>query len=138
LNKIAENWDLFEHKTKIRTYLTKLDANWDQKGILRWNHSSNTWKMAQFQEKEEKGWTRRVAYYTLIEGELFRRRFSRPLLKCITKEKVSYIMQEIHEDMCGYHPGPKMMAARILRASYFCPTMEDNCSNYARKCVLCQ
>jgi len=27
LNKIDENWDLFEHNTKIRTYLTKLDKN---------------------------------------------------------------------------------------------------------------
>jgi len=34
LNKIDENWDLFEHKNKIMTYLTKLDENWNQKGIL--------------------------------------------------------------------------------------------------------
>jgi len=34
LNKIDENWDLFEHETKIMTYLKKLDENWDQKGIL--------------------------------------------------------------------------------------------------------
>jgi len=34
LNKIDENWDLFEHKTKIKTYLTKLDENWDQKDSL--------------------------------------------------------------------------------------------------------
>jgi len=34
LNKIDANWDLFEHKTKIRTSLKKLDENWDQKGIL--------------------------------------------------------------------------------------------------------
>jgi len=33
-NKIDENWDLFEHKTRIMTYLTKHDENWDQKGIL--------------------------------------------------------------------------------------------------------
>jgi len=25
LNKVNENWDLFEHKNKIRTNLTKLD-----------------------------------------------------------------------------------------------------------------
>jgi len=31
LNKIDENWDLFEHKTKIKTYLKKLDENWDKK-----------------------------------------------------------------------------------------------------------
>jgi len=34
LNKIDENKDLFEYKTKIRTYLKKLDENWDQKCIL--------------------------------------------------------------------------------------------------------
>jgi len=34
LNIIDENWDLFEHKTKIMTYLKKLDENWDKKGIL--------------------------------------------------------------------------------------------------------
>jgi len=34
LNKIDKNWDLFEHKTKIRTCFKKLDENWDQKGIL--------------------------------------------------------------------------------------------------------
>jgi len=34
LHKIDENYNLFEHKTKIRTYLIKLDENWDQKIIL--------------------------------------------------------------------------------------------------------
>jgi len=34
LNKINENWDLFEHKAKIITDLTKLDENWDNKNIL--------------------------------------------------------------------------------------------------------
>jgi len=44
LNKIDQNWNLFinlqkkicsfEHKNKIKTNLTKLYKNWDQKGIL--------------------------------------------------------------------------------------------------------
>jgi len=34
LNKIDENYNLFEHKTKTMTYLKKFDENWDQKGIL--------------------------------------------------------------------------------------------------------
>ena len=34
MNKIDENLDLFEYKNKSRTDLTKLDENWDQKGIL--------------------------------------------------------------------------------------------------------
>jgi len=31
LNKIDENYNIFEHNTKIRTYLTKLDENLDKK-----------------------------------------------------------------------------------------------------------
>jgi len=34
LNKIDENWYLFEHKIKITAYLTKLDEYWNQKGIF--------------------------------------------------------------------------------------------------------
>jgi len=45
---------------------------------------------------EDKGWARKAARYTLIGGELSRRGFSRPLLKCITREQAEYVMQEIH------------------------------------------
>jgi len=34
LNKIDENCDLFEHKTKIRTYLKKFGRKLRQKSIL--------------------------------------------------------------------------------------------------------
>jgi len=37
LNKIDENWNLFEHKNKIRTDLTKLDKIWDKKVFLQKN-----------------------------------------------------------------------------------------------------
>jgi len=38
---------------------------------------------------EEKGWARKATRYTLIGGELFRRGFSRPLLKCITRKRLN-------------------------------------------------
>ena len=31
LNKINKNRNLFEHKTKIRTYFTRLEENWEKK-----------------------------------------------------------------------------------------------------------
>jgi len=77
---------------------------------------------------EERGWIRKAARYTLIGGELFRRGFSKPLLKCITREKADYVIQEIHQGICGYHSGPKTMAARILRAGYYWPTIEEDCT----------
>jgi len=87
---------------------------------------------------QEKGWTRKVARYTLIAGELYRRGFSHPLLRCITNNQASYVMKEIHKGTCGYHSGPKTMAARILRAGYFWPTMEQDCTDFVKKCQPCQ
>jgi len=87
---------------------------------------------------EDKGWARKAARYTLVEGELFRRGFSRPLLKCITRQQAEYVMQEIHQGVCGYHSGPKTMAGRILRAGYYWPTMEGDCTAYTNKCIQCQ
>jgi len=34
LNKIDENYDIFEYKNKIRTDSSKLDENYDKKDIL--------------------------------------------------------------------------------------------------------
>jgi len=31
VSKKRSNWNLFEHKTKIRTYMTKLDENYKKK-----------------------------------------------------------------------------------------------------------
>jgi len=87
---------------------------------------------------EEKGWIRKAARYTLIGGKLFRRGFSKPLLKYITREKADYVIQEIHQGICDYHSRPKTMAARILRAGYYWPTMEKDCTTYVKKCVQCQ
>ena len=54
MNKIDENWDLFEHKTIIRTYLTKLNENWDKKGILTLDKKErkNEWKRGFLLENE--------------------------------------------------------------------------------------
>ena len=84
---------------------------------------------------EEKGWAWKAARYTLIGGKLFRRGFNRPLLKCITREKAKYGMQEIHQGICGYHSSPKTMVARILRVGYYWPTMDKECKTYVRKCT---
>ncbi|KAL5574548.1 hypothetical protein UlMin_016247 [Ulmus minor] len=39
----------------------------------------------------------RVARYTYLSGQLYKRGFSNPLLKCVTADQGLYIMREIHE-----------------------------------------
>jgi len=39
--------------------------------------------------------------YTLIDGELFRHRFTHPILVCASGEQCARIMAELHEGICG-------------------------------------
>jgi hypothetical protein len=54
-------------------------------------------------QKEAAVIRRRACAYVLLDGILYRRGFSIPLLKCIEEEKVDYILREIHEGINSQH-----------------------------------
>ena len=58
-------------------------------------------------------------WYTLIGQDLYRRKYSKSLLKCITKEQTEYVLQEIHEGVCGSHLSTRTIVMKVLRAGYF-------------------
>ena len=74
----------------------------------------------------------------MVEGHLFRKGVSVPLLKCIGPEEVGYVLAEIHEGSCGHHIGAKSLARKALRAGYFWPTMQEDATNHIKKCEQCQ
>ncbi|XP_042396478.1 uncharacterized protein LOC121986585 [Zingiber officinale] len=56
-------------------------------------------------DREEARLLRKMAgRFTLIGDQLYKKAFSRPLLKCVGSEDVSYILHEIHQGSCGGHP----------------------------------
>lgn len=55
------------------------------------------------------------SYFTLIDGDLYRRAFSSPLLKCLTPSEATYVLQEVREGVCGDHLGAKTLAYKVLR-----------------------
>nr|KYP37686.1 Gypsy retrotransposon integrase-like protein 1 [Cajanus cajan] len=79
-----------------------------------------------------------AARYTLIAGELYKRGFSTPLLKCLTPDQVHYVLQEIQEGVCGTHSGGRTLAAKVFRAGYYWPTLVADCSNFIQRCKPCQ
>jgi len=81
---------------------------------------------------------RKCTRYTLIGDELYRKSYSRPLLKCINKSRAKYVMAELHEGICGLYSGGRSMATRALRAGYYWPTMESDAAEYVKKCKKCQ
>ncbi|XP_042425784.1 uncharacterized protein LOC122013594 [Zingiber officinale] len=44
---------------------------------------------------------KRVGRFTLIDDQLYKKAFSRPLLKCVGPEDVDYILNEVHQGSCG-------------------------------------
>ncbi|XP_027936375.1 uncharacterized protein LOC114191403 [Vigna unguiculata] len=79
-----------------------------------------------------------AARYTLIDGKLFRRSFSRPLLICVASEVGRRLITELHEGTCGSHVGGRALSLRVLRAGYYWPTLKADCQEHVKKCSQCQ
>nr|KYP51927.1 Retrovirus-related Pol polyprotein from transposon 17.6 [Cajanus cajan] len=76
--------------------------------------------------------------YVVIGGQLYRRGFSTPLLKCLNTSEADYVTREVHEGICGMHSGARTTVAKLLRAGYYWPTMNTDCATFVKKCQSCQ
>ncbi|XP_057432183.1 uncharacterized protein LOC130724932 [Lotus japonicus] len=81
---------------------------------------------------------REASHYTLLGDQLYRRGVGIPLLRCVSKEEAERIMFEVHEGVCASHVGGRSLAAKVLRAGFYWPTLRSDCMEYAKKCEKCQ
>ena len=81
---------------------------------------------------------KRSARYTVVDGALYRRSFSKPLLRCVPPHTVQPFLIEIHEGICGGHPGGRSMADKIIRMGYYWPNLRKDAQEYSQKCDKCQ
>ena len=88
--------------------------------------------------KEAKKVRVRGARFVLVDGILYKKAFSMPLLKCLGPEEVDYAIRETHEGICGEHLGARALAAKILRAGFYWPTMKEDAMYKVRTCDKCQ
>jgi len=87
-----------------------------------------------FEEAEKETMKCKCTRYTIIGEELYRRSFSRPLLKCIGKTQVEYILAELHNEICGLSFEGRSMATRALRDGYYWPSMGKDSIEYIKRC----
>ena len=64
--------------------------------------------------------------FTILNDELYKRRFSQPYLKCLNLEDVEYVLREIHKGVCGNYSRPRSLVRQLVRAGYFWPTMQKD------------
>ena len=65
----------------------------------------------------EEAWKvrKRVTRFTILNDTLYKRGFFMPYLKCVNKEEARYILEEIHEGICGDHAGPRSLISKVIR-----------------------
>ncbi|XP_014490625.1 uncharacterized protein LOC106753338 [Vigna radiata var. radiata] len=82
--------------------------------------------------------SKRIACFTFVGDDLYRRGYTMPLLKCLSGEEAKYVMQELHHGIYGSHSGKRTLRAKILRAGFYWPTIEQDCKEFVQKCISCQ
>ncbi|XP_021727187.1 uncharacterized protein LOC110694321 [Chenopodium quinoa] len=76
--------------------------------------------------------------FIVYNGELLKKSFSAPLLKCVGPTDADYILREIHFGICGNHIGGRALAHKALRAGYYWPTMIQDAKGLVQKREKCQ
>ena len=75
-----------------------------------------------------------AARFMVLNDTLYKRGFSIPYLKCVDQDKAKYILEEIHEGVCGYHAGPRSLVSKVIRTGYFWPTMQADTVELVKRC----
>ncbi|CAJ2652721.1 unnamed protein product [Trifolium pratense] len=89
-------------------------------------------------KKEAAKVKRRACAYVILNGKMYRRGFSIPLLRCVEESEVASILGEIHEGINGQHVGGRSLARKALRAGFYWPTMQADAKEHVKKCDKCQ
>ncbi|PKU60276.1 hypothetical protein MA16_Dca027859 [Dendrobium catenatum] len=81
---------------------------------------------------------RQAANFTIINGELYKRSFTGPYLKCLPPSEANYALREVHSGICGEHLGGRALAQKVLRQGFYWPTIKQDALELVRKCNSCQ
>jgi ribonuclease HI len=76
--------------------------------------------------------------FALIEGQLYKKGVSQPMLKCVTETEGVQILREVHSGTCGSHAGPRALAAKVIRQGFYWPAMICAANRVTRSCEACQ
>ena len=79
-----------------------------------------------------------AARFSLVNRKLYKRSLEGLHLKCLTPEQEQYVLVELHEGICGNHPGGRTSAHKAHTQCYYWPTMRAYATAYVRKCDHCQ
>lgn len=62
---------------------------------------------------------KRAPSYEIVDGQLYNRSFSYPLLKCLLPNQVNQMIDEVHKGVCSAHHGVNILFIKILLQGYY-------------------
>jgi hypothetical protein len=87
---------------------------------------------------EAKRLKHQIRDFTIIEGQLYKKGVSQPMLKCVTETEGVQILREVHSGTCGSHSGPRALAAKVIRLGFYWPAIICAANRVTRSCEACQ
>ncbi|GKV27129.1 hypothetical protein SLEP1_g36334 [Rubroshorea leprosula] len=80
---------------------------------------------------------KKASRYTLVDGVLYKRSFSLPLLRCLNPYETKYALREVHVGVCGSHIGAQTLAHKVLRQGYYWPNMYKDATQFVQRRQKC-
>ncbi|XP_019161960.1 PREDICTED: uncharacterized protein LOC109158496 [Ipomoea nil] len=80
---------------------------------------------------------RKAPSFEIIDGQLYKRSFGGPLLKCLLRSEPEKIMDEAHRGICAAHQGTHTLTRKLVVQGYYWPTMMRDCIEWIAKCGIC-
>ncbi|XP_019157296.1 PREDICTED: uncharacterized protein LOC109153863 [Ipomoea nil] len=80
----------------------------------------------------------RVPRFQIQEGQLYRRSYGGPLMRCLSGFEAKLVMDEFHAGICSSHQGGRSLARRIMLIGYYWPSIQLDCEKLTKECETCQ
>jgi hypothetical protein len=68
---------------------------------------------------EAKRLKHRSREFAIVNGHLYKKGISQPMLKCITEAEGIELPREVHRGICGSHSGLRALAAKVIRQGFY-------------------
>ena len=80
----------------------------------------------------------RATRYSVLNGELYKRGYSRALQRCVGPEEAERILKSIFIGNCENYAGGASLAHKTLRQGFYWPTLFADAKRIVTKCEACQ
>lgn len=77
----------------------------------------------------------KASKYCFIDQGLGWRNHDDVILRCVYPEEAASLMKEFHQGLCGGHHATKATTHKILRCSYYWPTIFTDCTSSSRNAI---